>query len=104
MWRALRLVVDTGLHWKGWSRKEAIDYMVANTDRPEASAATEVDRYIVMPGQATAYKIGQMTISRLRAEAERHPKFDIRRFHDVVLGAGRIPLAVLERRVREQLF
>ena len=98
--RASRLVVDTGLHSMGWSREKAIDYMVANSSNSPSASRTEIDRYIVYPGQACSYKVGQVAISRLRAEAERSPNYDIKRFHDVVLGGGRMPLAVLERRVR----
>ena len=98
--RASRLVVDTGLHSKGWSREQAIDYMVANSSQSPTAARTEIDRYIVYPGQACAYKVGQVAISRLRAEAEKSPNYGIKRFHDVVLNGGRMPLAVLERRVR----
>jgi uncharacterized protein (DUF885 family) len=103
LFRATRLVVDTGLHDKGWSREQAIRWMVDNAAEPEGSAAREIERYAVMPGQATAYKLGETVISRLRAEAEARPGFDIKRFHDAVLGGGRMPLTVLERRVREQM-
>lgn len=98
--RASRLVVDTGLHAMGWNRAQAIDYMVANSSQSPTAARTEIDRYIVYPGQACSYKIGQTAISRLRDEVSKRPGYDIKRFHDVVLGAGRIPLAVLEQRVR----
>jgi len=102
MWRACRLVVDTGLHAKGWTRQQAIDYMAANSALTVANITNEVDRYIAWPGQALAYKTGEMKIRELRTEAERElgPKFDIRRFHDVVLGSGSIPLGVLEDNVR----
>lgn len=99
--RASRLVVDTGLHAKGWNRQQAIDFMVENSSETTSSARTEIDRYIVYPGQACSYKVGQTAISRLRDEVSSHRDYDIKRFHDVVLGAGRIPLAVLERRVRD---
>lgn len=99
--RASRLVVDTGLHAKGWNRQQAIDFMVENSSETPSSARTEIDRYIVYPGQACSYKVGQTAISRLRDEVSSHRDYDIKRFHDVVLGAGRIPLAVLERRVRD---
>ncbi len=99
--RASRLVVDTGLHAKGWNRQQAIDFMVDNSSETPSSARTEIDRYIVYPGQACSYKVGQTAISRLRDEVSSHRDYDIKRFHDVVLGAGRIPLAVLERRVRD---
>lgn len=99
--RASRLVVDTGLHAKGWNRQQAIDFMVENSSETPSSARTEIDRYIVYPGQACSYKVGQTAISRLRDDVSSHRDYDIKRFHDVVLGAGRIPLAVLERRVRD---
>lgn len=98
--RASRLVVDTGLHAIGWSREQAIDYMVANSSTSPTASRTEIDRYIVYPGQACSYKVGQIAISRVRDEVSKRPGYDIKRFHDVVLGAGRVPLAVLERRVR----
>ena len=102
MWRALRLVVDTGMHWKGWSRQQAIDYMAENSALTLLNITNEVDRYIAWPGQALAYKTGQMKISELRAEAERAlgTRFDVRGFHDVVLGSGAVPLTVLEENVR----
>ena len=97
--RASRLVVDTGLHAMGWSRQQAIDYMVENSSNSASASRTEIDRYIVYPGQACAYKVGQIAISRARDAVSKRKSYDIKRFHDVVLGAGRIPLAVLERRV-----
>lgn len=102
MWRACRLVVDTGMHWKGWTRQQAIDFMSENSALTVLNITNEVDRYIAWPGQALAYKTGQMKISELRAEAEAAlgDRFDIRRFHDVVLGSGSIPLTVLEGNVR----
>jgi uncharacterized protein (DUF885 family) len=102
MWRATRLVVDTGLHSKGWTRQQAIDYMAQNTGLTLLNITNEVDRYIAWPGQALAYKTGEMTISRLRAEAERTlgDRWDVRAFHDVVLGSGAVPLTVLETTVR----
>jgi uncharacterized protein (DUF885 family) len=102
MWRACRLVVDTGMHWKGWTRQQAIDFMAANSALTVLNITNEVDRYIAWPGQALAYKTGQMKISELRAEAEAAlgSRFDVRRFHDVVLGSGSIPLTVLEGNVR----
>jgi uncharacterized protein (DUF885 family) len=101
MWRACRLVVDTGLHSMGWTRQQAIDYMAQNSALTMTNITNEVDRYIAWPGQALAYKTGQMKIRELRTEAERElgPKFDVRRFHDVVLGSGSIPLGVLEDNV-----
>lgn len=101
LWRASRLVVDTGLHAKGWSRQQAIDYMLANTPLAENNIVNEVDRYITTPGQALAYKTGQLEIWRLRREAEARlgDRFDIKAFHDVVLGAGAVSLPVLRKRV-----
>ena len=103
IWRADRLVVDTGMHAMGWSRQQAIDYMKANTGQDDFSATVEVDRYIVWPGQALAYKIGQLKIRQLRtyAEHELGDKFDIRTFHDTVLRNGALPLDVLESLVKE---
>ena len=102
MLRAMRLVVDTGLHAKGWTRDEAIKYMMDNSSMSRTDATSEVERYIAMPGQALAYKIGQLTHSRLRAEAEKElgAKFDVRAFHDQVLGTGALPLSVLEAKIR----
>lgn len=101
IWRAIRLVVDTGLHAKGWTEQEAIDYFTANSPAAAGQIKSEVQRYIVMPGQATAYKVGMLKILELRerAEAELGDDFDIRDFHDTVLGGGALPLSVLERRV-----
>jgi uncharacterized protein (DUF885 family) len=102
LFRATRLVVDTGLHHKRWTREQAIRWMVENAAEPEGSAVREIERYIVWPGQATAYKIGQTVIANLRDEAERRmgARFDIKAFHDIVLTGGAMPLTVLERRVR----
>ena len=99
MWRACRLVVDTGLHSKGWSRQQAIDYMAENSGLSMNNVVSEVDRYITWPGQALAYKIGELKIRELRAkaEAELGESFDIREFHDKVLENGALPLSVLER-------
>ncbi|MCB9970662.1 MAG: DUF885 domain-containing protein [Hyphomonas sp.] len=101
MWRAIRLVVDTGIHTKGWTEDQAIQYFLDNAAITDAQAKSEVERYIVMPGQATSYKIGMMKIQELRrkAETELGDKFDIRGFHDTVLGGGALPLDLLERRV-----
>ena len=101
--RAMRLVVDTGLHHKGWSRQQAIDYMLANSSMAESDVISEVERYIVNPGQALGYKIGQLEISKLRREAELvlGPKFDVRKFHRVVLTDGELPMSVLATKVRE---
>jgi uncharacterized protein (DUF885 family) len=105
MWRACRLVVDTGLHWKGWSRQQAIDYMAANTALALHEVTTEVDRYIGWPGQALSYKLGEIEIRRLRAEAEAKlgARFDVRAFHDVVLRNGSVPLGTLRREVERWL-
>ncbi len=101
MWRAVRLVVDTGIHYFGWSRQEAIDYFMANAGKTEADIINEIDRYIGWPGQALAYKVGQMKILALRERARKAQgdKFDIRAFHDELLGAGAIPLDALEQRM-----
>lgn len=102
MLRAMRLVVDTGLHTKDWNRDQAVDYMLANSGMGRSDAEAEVDRYIANPGQALAYKIGALTIQRLRKEAEASlaDRFDIRLFHDQVLGSGALPMPVLEAKVR----
>ncbi|WOJ92888.1 DUF885 domain-containing protein [Congregibacter variabilis] len=101
IWRAVRLVVDTGIHAKGWSEEEAVQYALANSSRPELSVRSEVRRYFNNPGQATAYKIGMLKIQeyRARAESELGDAFDIRAFHDVVLGSGPLPMAVLQTKV-----
>ncbi|HMG70072.1 MAG TPA: DUF885 domain-containing protein [Gemmatimonadaceae bacterium] len=102
MWRAIRLVIDTGIHSFGWSRQQAIDYFKANSAKTENDITVEVDRYIVWPGQALAYKSGELEIKALRkyAEQELGTRFDIRAFHDQVLGQGGLPLDVLDTRVR----
>ena len=101
MLRAMRLVVDTGIHSKGWTREKAIQYMLANSDMGKTDATAEVERYIAIPTQALAYKIGALTIQRLRkkAEAELGPKFDIRAFHAQVLMTGSLPLPILEKKI-----
>jgi uncharacterized protein (DUF885 family) len=101
MWRAVRLVVDTGLHSMGWTRDQAIDFFRTNAAKTDQDIIVEIDRYIVWPGQALGYKMGQLKIRELRTHAERQlgPRFDIRQFHDVVLGHGALPLDVLERQV-----
>ncbi|MEO1967919.1 MAG: DUF885 family protein [Sphingomonadaceae bacterium] len=101
MWRAVRLVIDTGIHHYGWSREKAVDYLASHTALSQREVGTEVDRYISWPGQALAYKLGEMTILKVRHKAEKAlgPKFDIRKFHDVVLSLGSVPLPVLEQRI-----
>ena len=101
MWRAVRLVVDTGIHALGWSRQQAIDYFKANSAKPEREIVVEIDRYIVSPGQALAYKIGQRKFLELRERAARElgARFDLRAFHDAVLAEGALPLDVLEARI-----
>ena len=103
MFRSVRLVVDTGMHSKHWTREQAIAYMREKTGMPETDVVAEIERYLVMPGQALAYKVGMNTIVRLREEAKAQlgPKFDIRRFHDVVLTGGSMPMALLEQRVHQ---
>jgi uncharacterized protein (DUF885 family) len=101
LWRAIRLVVDTGLHSKGWTRQQVLDYMNENSSAAEARRVSEAERYMAIPGQALAYKVGQIKISELRARAEKElgPKFDVRKFHTAVLADGALPLDVLEAKV-----
>ena len=101
MWRAARLVVDTGMHVKGWTRQQSIEYLSSNTALSLHECTTETDRYISWPGQALSYKIGELKIRQLRARAEKAlgPKFDRRRFHDAVLANGSVPLPVLEHQI-----
>ena len=103
IWRAIRLVVDTGLHARRWSQERAVQYFLDNSPVSEGQVRAEVERYLVMPGQATAYKIGMLKIQELRARAESRlgDAFDIRAFHDTVLGGGALPLSVLEARVED---
>ena len=105
LFRAVRLVVDTGLHAKRWTREEAIDYMLDNTGNAESDVISEIERYIVMPGQATAYKVGMMELLRLRSEARLAlgEQFDIREFHDVVLKDGALPLTALREQVMKYI-
>jgi uncharacterized protein (DUF885 family) len=99
--RAMRLVVDTGLHAKGWTREQAIRYMLDNSTLAESDVVSEVERYIAWPGQALGYKIGDLALQQLRrdAEAELGPKFDVRDFHREVLSDGAVPMDVLEAKV-----
>lgn len=101
MLRAMRLVVDTGIHSKGWTREQAIDYMLSNSDMGKTDATAEVERYIAIPSQALAYKIGALTIQRLKAKAKTAlgNKFDVREFHNQVLNTGALPLTVLEKKI-----
>ena len=101
MWRAIRLVVDTGIHAKGWSRQRAIDFFKANAGKTEHDITVEVDRYIVWPGQALAYKLGELKLKELRsrATAELGDKFDIRSFHDEIVWNGALPLSILDRQI-----
>ena len=101
MWRAARLVIDTGIHHYGWSREQAVDYLSQRTALSDREVGTEIDRYISWPGQALAYKLGELTMKRVRAKAEEElgDDFDIRKFHDVVLSLGSVPLPVLEQRI-----
>jgi uncharacterized protein (DUF885 family) len=101
MLRAMRLVVDTGIHADGWSRDQSIAYMLAHSGMSKTDATAEVERYIAIPSQATAYKIGALTIQRLRkkATAELGPKFDIREFHAQVLDSGALPMKILEEKI-----
>ena len=101
LFRAIRLVVDTGIHSKGWTRDRTIQYILDNSSRGRSNATAETERYIAVPGQALAYKVGQMKISELRARAEKTlgARFDLREFHDQVLMTGALPLAILEQKI-----
>src|SRR6185503_14559214 len=101
MWRAIRLVVDTGIHAMSWTREQAIDYCRANSAKTELEISNEVDRYIVQPGSVPAYKIGELKIRELRryAEKELGAAFDVRAFHDRVLGSGQLPLDLLQKSI-----
>lgn len=105
MWRACRLVIDTGIHSQGWTRQQALDFMAANTSLSEGNIRAEVDRYISWPGQALAYKLGELRIRQMRSEAERllGARFDLREFHDVLLENGALPIAMLETRVERYI-
>ena len=101
MWRACRLVIDTGIHNKGWSRKQAQDYLASNTALSLHEITTEIDRYISWPAQALSYKLGEYTIWQLRRDAESRlgERFDLREFHDFILALGSVPLEVLKDEV-----
>ncbi|HVZ25116.1 MAG TPA: DUF885 family protein, partial [Sediminibacterium sp.] len=101
MWRACRLVIDVGLHAKGWTKQQAVDYLAAHTALSMHEVNTEVNRYISWPGQALAYKIGELKIRELRKRAEDKlkEKFDLREFHDLVLSQGTVTLGILEKMV-----
>jgi len=103
LFRAARLVVDTGIHAQGWTERQAIDYLVKTGRAAPDQGRSEVRRYITLPGQATGYKIGMIKIVELRRKAERElgPRFDIRGFHDLLIGSGSLPLTILERRVND---
>jgi uncharacterized protein (DUF885 family) len=103
MLRACRLVIDTGVHAFGWTREQSIRYLLENTGVHEGFATSEVDRYIVWPGQALGYKVGELKIKALRAKATQAlgARFDVRRFHNAILDDGPLPLAVLEARIDE---
>ena len=103
MWRACRLVVDSGMHALGWTRQQAIDFMSQNTALTLLNITNEVDRYIAWPGQALAYKMGEIKIRQLRQRAEEQlgDRFDLRAFHDVLLGRGAVPLDILDDMVNQ---
>jgi uncharacterized protein (DUF885 family) len=105
LWRSVRLVLDTGIHAKRWTREEAIDYFLENTPLSEGDIVTEVERFFVNPGQALGYKMGMIKILELREHArnELGSEFDIREFHDAVIGAGSLPLQLLERQVERYI-
>jgi uncharacterized protein (DUF885 family) len=100
-WRACRLVVDSGIHYFGWTRQQAIDFMAEHTALAMHNIRSEVDRYIAWPGQALAYKVGELKLRELRSRATERlgERFDVRRFHDAVLAGGAVPLSLLEKQV-----
>ena len=102
MWRAIRLVVDTGIHAKGWSLEQAVDFFQQNSSQPEGTILSEIQRYFTGPGQATAYKMGMIKFQEFRqlAEEQMDDSFNVREFHDVVLGAGALPMPMVEARVQ----
>jgi prolyl oligopeptidase len=102
MWRAIRLVVDTGMHSLGWSRQQAIDFFKENAGKNEHDIVVEIDRYLVMPGQALAYKLGELKFKELRAYATKElgSKFDVRTFHDELLRNGALPLSIVDSHMR----
>ncbi|MGB3149851.1 MAG: DUF885 domain-containing protein, partial [Maribacter sp.] len=106
MWRACRLVVDTGIHAKGWTRQQVVDYMLANTALSEHEVNTETDRYIAWPGQAISYKMGEIKIREMRSKAEKElgTKFDIRKFHEIILEQGTVTLPILEKRINNYIL
>ena len=106
MWRACRLVVDTGIHAKGWTRQQVVDYMSSNTALSLHEINTETDRYISWPGQALSYKIGELKIRELRNKAEKElgSKFDIRDFHEIILEQGTVTLALMEKRINNYIL
>jgi uncharacterized protein (DUF885 family) len=106
IWRAVRLVVDTGIHTKQWSEEQAVQYFLDNTPIPDGAVRSEVQRYFTGPGQATAYKIGMMNFQKARANAEiaLGDDFDIRTFHDIVLGAGAVPMPMMHQRVQRWII
>jgi uncharacterized protein (DUF885 family) len=105
MWRACRLVVDTGMHSQGWSRAKAMDFLASNTALSLHNVKTEIDRYISWPGQALSYKMGELTIKRLRKQAEQSlgQNFDLRDFHDQVLKRGSMPLSMLDKVITQYI-
>jgi uncharacterized protein (DUF885 family) len=102
LWRAIRLVVDTGLHAKGWTRQQVLDYMYANSAVAEARAVSEAERFMAIPGQALAYKVGQLKIRDIRNSAEEQlgDKFDVKKFHTEILKDGAMPLSMLEAKIQ----